>query len=324
MSNGLLTRPSLESIKVIFKSKLKGFREAEFDLIALDSITDDPLIVLDGYRATTVSSLDASSSGQSRWKRLCYSIDWKPDLDLLDTDRLAAHCNASVDTSQLYAGEYIAVAELACLYFISEALRVTSQEKIHGFSSHLESYKDWMRHHCDGLDAQAVLSSPEGQRFLSQPTYREALLSRPEKSGPEGEVYITIGRNLVRILRGEVDPLELLFQEQHLQNFYSSPSFTTNYQKISAFVDLSAHKNPNQSILEIGAGTGGATGPILNVLGPPELIDENGTPRYEQYTYTDISPGFFQDAKERFIRHLDRLIFRTLDIEKDPLQQEFE
>ncbi|KAL8855884.1 MAG: hypothetical protein Q9178_007504 [Gyalolechia marmorata] len=324
LSNALLTRPSLESIKAFSKSRLEGFREREFDIIALDPSTDEPLIVVDGYRATAVSSLDAHSSVQSDWRRLCYSIDWKPDLDLLNSDRLAAHCNTSVDIKQLYTREYIAEAELACLYFISEALNVTPEEKIHGLSPHLESYKEWMRYHCDGRDAQAILSGPQGQRFLSDPSYREALLSQLEKNGAEGEVYITIGRNLVRILRGEVDPLELLVQGQHLQKFYSSPAFTTNYQKISAFVDLSAHKNPNQFILEIGAGTGGATGPILNVLGPPDMADENGTPRYEQYTYTDISAGFFQDAKERFSRHLDRLIFRTLDIEKDPLQQGFE
>ena len=94
-------------------------------------------------------------------------------------------------------------------------------------------------------------------------THRERILQRLEKSGPEGRLYVTVGRNLIHILRGQVDALDLLVKEQLLYGFYSSSSFFDNYQKISAYVDLLAHKNPNQSILEIGAGTGGATAPVL-------------------------------------------------------------
>ena len=186
---------------------------------------------------------------------------------------------------------------------------------------HLKRYMGWMRHHCDSHDAQALMTSAEWRKLTSDPVYRETLLSKVEGSGPDGRLYVTVGRSLANVLSGDVDALELLFKEQILEDFYSSSSFVANYQKISAFVDLCAHKNPNQSILEIGAGTGGATGPILDILRPRDPADDHGTPRYDQYTYTDISPQFFQDAKDRFHQHHNRLVFRTLDIEKDPVQQ---
>ncbi|KAI4218728.1 MAG: hypothetical protein LQ349_008594 [Xanthoria aureola] len=128
-----------------------------------------------------------------------------------------------------------------------------------------------------------MLEQSEGQRIFSEPIYRDALLSKMEQSGPEGKVYVTVGRNLIRILSSLLDPLELLFNQNLLQRFYSGSFFTANYQNMSAFVDLSAYKRPNQS----------------------------------------ISPRFFSDARERFACHSDRLVFKTLDIEKDPVQQGF-
>jgi SAM-dependent methyltransferase len=76
-------------------------------------------------------------------------------------------------------------------------------------------------------------------------------------------------------------------------------------------------------ILEVGAGTGGATVPILDVLmrhGNAEF----GTPRFEQYDFTDISSSFFEAAREKYKSSKDRMRFLPLDIEKDPLQQGYE
>ncbi|KAL8909850.1 MAG: hypothetical protein Q9171_004837 [Xanthocarpia ochracea] len=294
---------------------------AEFDVVALDPGTKEPMIILDSYRATAVTSLDESSSGESRWRRLCYSIDTRSDLGLLDKDSLAAYCSKSVDTAHVDAEDLIDDVELACLYFMTKASVAVRYKENPNLSSHLRSYISWMQQHCNRRDAKTILSSPERQRFCNEPTYRDAKLRKLQQSGPEGKVYVTIGRYLIRILSGLLDPLELLLNQELLQSFYSGSSFTAKYQRMAAFVDLSAHKTPNQSILEIGAGTGAATRLILDILGPKVPNDKRGTPRYEQYTYTDISPGFFQDARKRFDDHLDRLVFKTLDIEKDPLWQ---
>lgn len=65
----------------------------------------------------------------------------------------------------------------------------------------------------------------------------------------------------------------------------------------------------------MGAGTGGATQAILGKIGHA----------YSSYTYTDISAGFFDRAAgEKFQAHAHKMIFKTLDIEKDPTSQGFE
>ena len=71
-------------------------------------------------------------------------------------------------------------------------------------------------------------------------------------------------------------------------------------------------------MLEIGAGTGGTTTNML--LG---LRSEFGERLYSKYSYTDISPGFFVAAKERF-KDYGNIEFSVLDISKDPLEQGFE
>ena len=67
-------------------------------------------------------------------------------------------------------------------------------------------------------------------------------------------------------------------------------------------------------MLEIGAGTGSATNTVL-----PEL-PEGGF----DYTYTDISAGFFAEAEARFGDGGGCIEYRPLDIEKDPVAQGFD
>lgn len=42
---------------------------------------------------------------------------------------------------------------------------------------------------------------------------------------------------------------------------------------------------------------------------------------YLSYTFTDISSGFFEKAAERFKREGDKLVFKSLDVERPPEDQ---
>jgi NADPH:quinone reductase-like Zn-dependent oxidoreductase/SAM-dependent methyltransferase len=160
--------------------------------------------------------------------------------------------------------------------------------------------------------------------MLHDHKYAESVISRLECSGPEGKVYAIIGRQILQILGGQVDVLDLLFGSGLLQQFYSGSVFTASYAKMRAYVELLAHKNPSMRVLEIGAGTGGATESVLIALGPPSPNDGHCTARFHEYDYTDVSASFFERAKARFERYSDRMDFKALDIEKDIKQQGFE
>ena len=73
-------------------------------------------------------------------------------------------------------------------------------------------------------------------------------------------------------------------------------------------------------ILEIGAGTGGATLPVLEALASHGMKG-SGLTRYSRYDFTDITAGFFERALEKFKDHRKTMNFKVLDIEIDPCRQ---
>jgi len=70
-------------------------------------------------------------------------------------------------------------------------------------------------------------------------------------------------------------------------------------------------------ILEIGAGTGGMTETAQRALSLP-----GGLRLFSAYTFTDISPGFFKAARERFSGY-EGINYQVLDISRDPTEQGF-
>ncbi|KAH8815991.1 Choline/Carnitine o-acyltransferase-domain-containing protein [Xylogone sp. PMI_703] len=84
------------------------------------------------------------------------------------------------------------------------------------------------------------------------------------------------------------------------------------------YLKLLTFKHPHMNILEIGAGTGGATLPLIQSLNREEGV------LFDRYHYTDISAGFFEQGKALLQKWIERIDFKTLDISKDPVQQGFQ
>ncbi|WYZ38312.1 hypothetical protein EsH8_III_000226 [Colletotrichum jinshuiense] len=124
-----------------------------------------------------------------------------------------------------------------------------------------------------------------------------------------------IGEAYPDIVRGNVPPLQILMQDNVLNRLYKDciGGQTANTQ-VGELVGQLAHRYPQMKILEIGAGTGGTTTTALKCLNS----------NFASYTYTDISPGFFEKAAAAFSSHAHKMVFKTLDIERDPVEQGFE
>lgn len=130
------------------------------------------------------------------------------------------------------------------------------------------------------------------------------------------------GSALAPILRGEADPVQILFgdEENNAGKLYdqSVGARLMNDSLQEVLKKILAHTGPGTPlrILEIGAGTGATTACIL-----PPLAD---LPHGQiEFLFTDISSGFFAKAKEKF-QHYPFVSYQTLDIEKDPAAQGFE
>ena len=125
---------------------------------------------------------------------------------------------------------------------------------------------------------------------------------------------------LVEVLRGREDPLSLLFgdaEPQAADLYRRAPVWKAANQMLGEVVQNIAAGLPDGRrlrVLEVGAGIGSATECILPGL-PAGRFD---------YTYTDISAGFFADAEGRFSQADVPIEYRVLDIEKDPEAQGFE
>lgn len=326
ISNNLLTRGRKEEINVCAKTVFKGYREVDFWYAAINT-RNEVQILIDGWRITALSKLDAASSAKFAKRRLCYHTAWKPDLEMLGPEQTATYCSASIDSSMLQSKVDVDQLEMVCLQYMSSVLQDPPHSSFEGPRAHLARYVAWIKHHFDERGVDELLSSEFQAR---KPTTREnnnTFLDNFAKQSAEGALAVAVGKNLNRIFRAELDALDLLFSGTLVQDYYHSSAFSVNYKKIATYVDLLAHKHPDLSILEIGAGTGAATAHIIDTLVSScddNSGDESTIPRFSQYTYTDISPAFLEEAKKRFESYSDRMAYRVLDIEKDPLQQDFQ
>jgi acyl transferase domain-containing protein/NADPH:quinone reductase-like Zn-dependent oxidoreductase/short-subunit dehydrogenase/acyl carrier protein len=128
------------------------------------------------------------------------------------------------------------------------------------------------------------------------------------------------GKQLAPVLRGEIDPLSLIFPEGALTTaetlYQDSPSFRLNNLLVQKAVAEIAQRLPNGKtlrILEVGGGTGGMTGFVL-----PVLLEQ-----CTEYVFTDVSARFTAHAQHKFAR-FPFVQVRTLDIERDALEQGFD
>lgn len=316
IANDLLARTSESTISVLAKNDFHAIRDVDSSILAVRSDTSEPAIMIDGYRITAVSSLD---DGPSEMRKTFYNLDWKPDVDLLNRADMEKYCfNAA---GQLKAWE--PTNDVVCLYFMSQALKELEKFGFKSPTYHLQKYVDWVRYHFQILGDQNPLLQPEWKKIFDDDVSRKSFLDSYEARGPEEKAVVAFCEKLPQIVREEVDPLHLLFNDGLAKDMYTDDTFGVTARRMASLVDILAHKNSSMNILEIGAGTGSGSEPILNILSQ-QGRHQKVTPRYESYSFTDISPSFFEEARTRFAHHGDRLSFNALDIEKNPEEQGFD
>ncbi|MCY4612557.1 MAG: SDR family NAD(P)-dependent oxidoreductase [Nitrospira sp.] len=148
--------------------------------------------------------------------------------------------------------------------------------------------------------------------------------SRMAAQYPHGANEIGLFRRsanaLSEVLLGRMDPLTLLFSsgEPTAADLYKKAPVAraANRMLADAIAALLSELPDGRRlrVLEVGAGTGSATAAVL-----PELPDG----RFD-FTYTDISAGFFAEAESRFGGKEASIEYRVLDIETEPLAQGFD
>ncbi|KAL7781092.1 polyketide synthase [Trichoderma afarasin] len=176
-------------------------------------------------------------------------------------------------------------------YFYHRRLRdAIKPEDIPKMDEHFQIQFDWIVNYL--LPKIEAGQHPRIKKEWVTDTAEDAAAWRAKYPGMvELQMISALGEVQPSILRGELPALQVMMQDDMLTRLYAEAvPFRQTYSHLVTVTSQLAHRYPRLKVLEIGAGTGGASVHMLK-----ELVG-----RCHSYTYTDISAGFFEAAQERF------------------------
>lgn len=329
ISGSGLSYADAEKVNVYTTGRRTGMRETESSLIALDATGTHVLIDAECFKSTDVASDDTEEDDaqQNITPNLCHTVDWKPDFELLSAAEIQAFCDHSVPAAQEPEEFFTAVDFLLTSYIRRSLQSIESRLRSEqlDLKPHTQAYLDWMRHRIQLLESgQSPFASPEWRARLDDSDYIRRVEAQIADTNKQGLFYTTVGRDHAKLLTGEMDALNLLFEGDLVKDHYYEIEETAPCMaRLRAFLDVLVHKNPGAKFLELGAGTGAMTHQLMKTL-TTHGDGETCNPRYGRYDYTDLSPFFFGAAQDKYRSHRGRMQFKTLNIETDPEAQDFE
>lgn len=318
-----LCQPETALVKAAASVVNHDSRGNEFNISVLDEAKSRLLVRVDGMRSTRVSNFDEPSSNTSFKKQTCYNIGWRPDVSLMTRDAISEYCAAARNLAPEPV-EFYQDLTFVLLAFLSNAVEEMGDKMPSDSPQHHVKYMNWAKTQLVSYrSGDLPHAESEWQDLLKDADIIEKACQRVETANDLGRIFVAVGRNLIPMLRGEINPLEFLFESDLLKDLYRHiNNDRTCFPEFARYLDAFGHKNPTIKILEIGAGTGATTEKVLAVLSAPEG-STNTTSRYSSYYYTDISPSFFEIAQEQYSQH-PNMFYKPLDIEVEPTAQGFE
>ena len=299
----------------------RGNPEVRAEVVASSTgkgtISGDAIAIADGevvlhLKNGKFSALEDQATSEGSDTVAGAQLEWKRDIDFVPASNLMRPYASVKD-------ELLQLERLALLCILETRHRISSLEtKV----DHLKKFQAW-------LDLQAVRAE-KGQYDLVEEAQSLATLNQQGRlkaiDATNAEVQSSVVAGMDKVLLRVVDQCEALFeekvdaigvliQEDGLKNIYQ---FCADLWNCRDFFQLLGHAKPRLRVLEIGAGTGGTTAVVLK-----DLTSDYGERMYAEYSYTDISAGFFVPAKERF-KDYQNIKYAVLDISKDPIEQGFE
>ncbi|KAJ6096143.1 reducing type I polyketide synthase [Penicillium sp. IBT 16267x] len=323
LSSSKLSHPEIDSLQAASYQLSQGARQTESSFVAFDQ--DGHLRVSVGVLETT--NVDRQETGDGSYvnqrRKLCYNMDWKPDIDLLLSSQGPAYFEAGkildVRTAEFYQN--------LAFFLYATITRTLKSIDFNRTDPGRSKYIDWMKLQVHRFDSDNLAhAQPDWEARMGDTKYLQTLSSYLVQFSSEGRFYVEVARHLLPILYGEMDPLQVLFSGDLVKEYYLEINLRLSAMFLQLF-DLMAHKNPSLKILEIGAGTGGTTAHIMKPLFPSpdtDTVHSMVTPRCSQYDFTDVSPSFFEKAREDFQSYSSRMQYLVLDIEQNPAEQGFE
>ncbi|KAI6403654.1 putative PKS/NRPS-like protein biosynthetic cluster [Pyricularia oryzae] len=207
--------------------------------------------------------------------------------------------------------EVASAMERMVYFYMRSFLASAAAEKLADLAPHHQRQVRWFQCKMDEVKhGQSPFHQPEWE--TDQQADIQGLLDQ-HNANANIRLVQRVGQGLEDVFFHGRNPFELMDHDGLLTEFYGSSSgFGPSYYYMQDVLAPIMHRYQNMDVLEIGAGTGGATRYILGQDPPPS---------FNSYTFTDISTSFFEKGHETFAQSDDRVDFRVLDVRRSPEEQ---
>ncbi|KNG90606.1 putative polyketide synthase [Aspergillus nomiae NRRL 13137] len=240
------------------------------------------------------------------------TLHWGPHIDFFPVEKLFS-------PSESPSGGLCKTFRLVSLYGVEYYHRMRYSQPT---QEHLRKWQSWVSSNYEYMRANAPMLVPELRDICSlSPADRAAEFETFKFMQPRDlgyPFYLLCKRildSLHKLLEGQLEPIDLLVEDGVLNSFYEQSARIGSWHE---FASLLGHSYPQLRVLEVGGGTGGDT--LVALQG---LTLDHSNRLYSTYTFTDISPGFLLEAKEKY-KSYPGMEYATLDISRDPVEQGFE
>jgi hypothetical protein len=326
LSNKGINFSSTPTVSAYAKAAFSRYRTADTTVIVLNPETSAPLLSIENLEATAVAKHNSTPVDNENATKKCCNIAWKPDINLLSIQELLTYCESARPGRPSKADFYEDIG-YAILMTASDVLEELIRVPPKVIQPHLTRYIQWLHHQIERFHAGTLPFLPNDHykwiALQHDPSFREDLLERLESTN-QGKFFLKVGRNLLQMITGDLDPLAFMFQDNAVPEFYNEITCQVLcYEPLDKYLGTLYHDNPGLKVIEIGAGTGAATEFFLNALSSTGS-EEYAVLNCAHYDYTDISPAFLEAATKRFASHAQKVSFGVLNIESDPTTQGFE
>ncbi|QYS96931.1 Carrier domain-containing protein [Trichoderma simmonsii] len=240
-------------------------------------------------------------------RKVFSKVDWIPSLP----DGIAAATLATESDSR-----FIRLLERISIYYLRQFDRDVSADSPKRREAPESWYLNFAKHVVSVVDAGQHKWAEDSWKNDTRADLDAAAREAGLEDTPDVQIMHLVGTQMPRVFAGETTMIEQFRADGSdiLDRYYAGGfGFRETADWVGQAVKQLVDRYPHLNMLEIGAGTGSATKAVFGRINKS----------FKSYTYTDLSPSFFERAGNTFSTQKDRMIFKTLDIGRDPAAQGF-